>query len=131
MLLLFADSEWRERVDVDEYLRVNGITNIRYVALFDNSASKGFSPSDLLWLAAANTDPRRDIEVKEGVVVIDARSKRPGYGRNPRRFPNVVTSSVETINLVDSRWAEYGIGELVASPSRKYRELLLSDNAEW
>lgn len=131
LLLLFADSEWRERVDVDEYLRVNGITNIRYVALFDNSASKGFSPSDLLWLAAANTDPRRDIEVKEGVVVIDARSKRPGYGRNPRRFPNVVTSSVETINLVDSRWAEYGIGELVASPSRKYRELLLSDNAEW
>ncbi len=131
LLLLFADSEWRERVDVDEYLRVNGITNIRYVALFDNSASKGFSPSDLLWLAAANTDPRRDIEVREGVVIIDARSKRPGYGRNPRRFPNVVTSSVETINLVDSRWAEYGIGELVASPSRKYRELLLSNNAEW
>ena len=131
LLLLFADGEWRERVAVDEYLRLNGIANIRYVALFDGSTAEELTPSDLLWLAAANTDPRRDIEVRDGVVIIDARSKRPGYGRNPRRFPNVVTSAVETINLVDSRWAEYEIGDFVESPSRKYRRLLLSDNAEW
>jgi 4-hydroxy-3-polyprenylbenzoate decarboxylase len=84
-----------------------------------------------LWLAAANTDPRRDIEIVDGVVVVDARSKRPGYGRNPRRFPNVVTSSVDTIKLVDARWSEYAIGEFVASPSLKYRKLLLSEGAEW
>ena len=131
LLILYADKEWRERADVAGYLRSNGIDNIRYVALFDNSAAEELTPSDLLWLAAANTDPRRDIEVIDGIVIIDARSKRPGYGRNPRRFPNVVTSSMETIELVDGRWSEYGIGPFIASPSRKYRKLLLSENAEW
>ena len=131
LLILYANKEWRERADVAGYLRSNGIDNIRYVALFDNSAAEELTPSDLLWLAAANTDPRRDIEVIDGIVIIDARSKRPGYGRNPRRFPNVVTSSMETIELVDGRWSEYGIGPFIASPSRKYRKLLLSENAEW
>ena len=131
LLLLFAEEEWRERVDVAEYLRSNGIKGLKYVVLFDYNASKGFTHSDLLWLAAANTDPRRDIEVVDGVVVVDARSKRPGYGRNPRRFPNVVTSSVDTIKLVDARWRDYEIGDFVASPSLRYRQLLLSEGAEW
>lgn len=131
LLVLFADEEWRERVDVADYLRSNGVEGVKYVALFDYNASNGLTHSDLLWLAAANTDPRRDIEIVDGVVVVDARSKRPGYGRNPRRFPNVVTSSVDTIKLVDARWSEYNIGEFVASPSLKYRKLLLSEGAEW
>jgi 4-hydroxy-3-polyprenylbenzoate decarboxylase len=87
--------------------------------------------SDLLWIAAANTDPKRDIEIKGEVMIIDARSKRPGYGNNPRRFPNVVTSSPETIDLVTKRWSEYGIGDFIESPSRHYRELCLNDTAEW
>jgi 4-hydroxy-3-polyprenylbenzoate decarboxylase len=131
LLVLFADEEWRERVDVVDYLRSNGVEGVKYVALFDYNASEGLTHSDLLWLAAANTDPRRDIEIVDGVVVVDARSNRPGYGRNPRRFPNVVTSSVDTIKLVDARWSEYAIGEFVASPSLKYRKLLLSEGAEW
>ena len=131
LLVLFADEEWRERVDVADYLRSNGVEGVKYVALFDYNASEGLTHSDLLWLAAANTDPRRDIEIVDGVIVLDARSKRPGYGRNPRRFPNVVTSSVDTIKLVDARWSEYAIGEFVASPSLKYRKLLLSEGAEW
>ena len=64
-------------------------------------------------------------------MIIDARSKRPGYGNNPKRFPNVVTSSPETIALVTERWAEYGLGEFIESPSRRYRKLWLSDTAEW
>jgi 4-hydroxy-3-polyprenylbenzoate decarboxylase len=87
--------------------------------------------SDLLWLAAANTDPKRDIRIVDGIVIIDARSKRPGYGDNPKRFPNVVTSDAQTITLVDSRWEEYGIGEKIESPSLRYRKLTLSDEAQW
>ena len=84
-----------------------------------------------MWIAAANTDPKRDIRLSNDIMVIDARSKRPGYGSNPSRFPNVVTSSPETINLVDKRWSEYGIGEFVESPSSHYRKLLLSDTDQW
>ena len=64
-------------------------------------------------------------------LTIDARAKVPGAEGNPTRFPNVVTSTEDVIEAVDRRWAEYGIGEFIDSPSRKYRKLLLSDKAEW
>jgi 4-hydroxy-3-polyprenylbenzoate decarboxylase len=64
-------------------------------------------------------------------LIVDARSKRPGYGDNPPRFPNVVTSHPDTIEHVDARWTEYGLGKLVESPSRRYRRLWLSDEAQW
>ena len=132
LLMLFADRERPEKVDVEEYLSRNNIKGVKYVALFDGQASGVMTPSDLLWLAAANTDPRRDVKfLAGGELLIDARSKHPSVEGNPRRFPNVVMSSVETIEKVDSRWAEYGLGEKIESPSRKYRKLWLSARAEW
>ena len=90
-----------------------------------------YKRQELLWLAAANTDPRRDVRTEGAALVIDARSKRPGAGENPGRFPNVVTASEATVALVDRRWPEYGLGAFVGSPSRRYRRLLLSDGAQW
>ncbi len=131
LLLLFAEREWHEKIDVEGYLRENNITNIKFVALFDNGAVGSMHPSDLLWLGAANTDPKRDIRISGDTIIIDARSKRPGYGDNPPRFPNVVTSTPDVIRMVTERWAEYGIGEFIESPSRRYRKLWLSDEAQW
>ena len=130
LIVLYAEREWRERIDVQAFLEANNYHDAKYVAIFDHGAQT-MESSDLLWIAAANTDPKRDIEIKGEVMIIDARSKRPGYGNNPRRFPNVVTSSPETIDLVTKRWSEYGIGEFIESPSRHYRELCLNDTAEW
>ncbi|MBO7283074.1 MAG: menaquinone biosynthesis decarboxylase, partial [Alistipes sp.] len=73
----------------------------------------------------------RDIRIAGDTIIIDARSKRPGYGDNPSRFPNVVTSTPDVIRVVDERWSEYNIGEFVESPSRRYRKLWLSDEAQW
>ena len=130
LVILYAEREWREKVDVREYLNKNGI-EARFAVLFDYGAAGYMTLSDLLWIAAANTDPKRDIEVYGSTLIVDARSKRPGYGNNPDRFPNAVTSSSETIRLVNERWAEYNLGEKVESPSRRYRKLWLSDSAEW
>ena len=131
LLLLFAEREWHEKIDVEGYLNHNNITNIKYVALFDNGAVGSMRPSDLLWLAAANTDPKRDISIAGDILIVDARSKRPGYGDNPPRFPNVVTSTPDVIRMVSERWSEYNIGEFIESPSRRYRKLWLSDEAQW
>ena len=130
LVILYAEREWREKIDVKEYLDKNNI-EARFVVLFDHGAAGYMTIGDLLWIAAANTDPKRDIDVYGSTLIIDARSKRPGYGNNPDRFPNAVTSSTETIRLVNERWAEYGIGDKIASPSRRYRKLWLSDSAEW
>ena len=103
---------------------------VKYLAVFDPAAEE-LTAAELLWLAAANTDPRRDVRTEGAALVIDARSKRPGAGENPGRFPNVVTASEATVALVDRRWPEYGLGAFVGSPSRRYRRLLLSDGAQW
>ena len=132
LLLLFADECRPAKVDVEEYLRKNNIHSIKYIALLDYQAAGPMTPSDLLWLAMANSDPRRDVRLLSGgELLLDARSKHPGEGQNPKRFPNVVMSSTDTIRLVDERWAEYGLGEKIESPSRRYRKLWLSPRAEW
>ena len=132
LLVLFAEREHPREVDVEAYLRHNNIVGMKYVALFDNAAAGAMRPSDLLWLAAANTDPRRDVRLLSGgELLFDARSKHPSVEGNPKRFPNVVMVSTDTIHRVDERWAEYGLGEKIESPSRRYRKLWLSDKAEW
>lgn len=131
LVVLYAEREWREHIDVEEYMAKNGLKGVKYVALFDYGVAGNMSGGDMLWIAAANTDPKRDIRFAGGTMIIDARSKRPGYGNNPKRFPNAVTSSSETIALVDDRWQEYGLGDIIESPSRRYRKILLSGGAEW
>ena len=131
ILILYAEREYHDTIDVERYILENNFSQMRVVALFDNGAAGYMSLSDLLWLAAANTDPKRDIRIVGETIIIDARSKRPGYGANPPRFPNVVTSHPDTIHHVDNRWQEYGIGELIESPSRRYRKLWLAESAQW
>lgn len=132
LVILYAGESRPDSVDVELYLRENGFGGVKYAAVFDYQAAGAMRDGDLLWLAAANTDPRRDVRLTGGgTLIVDARSKRPGVGGNPVRFPNVAMSSTETIRMVDGRWEEYGIGPLLESPSRRYRKLWLSDRAEW
>lgn len=131
VLLLFAERERPERVDVEAYLDANGLRGMNFVLLFDFAASTLPTGEDLLWLAAANTDPRRDVRIAGRTLIVDARCKRPGAEGNPARWPNVATSLMSTVHAVDARWPEYGLGALIPSPSRRYRKLWLSDAAEW
>mgnify|MGYP003623266743 FL=1 len=85
---------------------------------------------DILWLATANSDPARDTEISGGTLIVDARTKLPAGELNPQRFPNIVASSEQTIRLVDFRWADYGMGGFIPSPSAHYRRLLKSGKAE-
>ena len=125
--MLFADPD--TEIDISKIAVENSI-QCNCIALFDTRA-KQMNAEELLWLAAANTDPSRDITLDGRCLMVDARPKRPGKEGYPKRFPNVVTSRPEIISLVDSRWEEYGIGEYIPSPSARYRQLLLSEGAEW
>ena len=132
LVILYAEASRPDKVDMEAYLRENGFRGVRYAVVFDYQAAGAMRDEDLLWLAAANTDPRRDVVLTaDGTLTVDVRSKRPGVEGNPPRFPNVAMSSMQTIRLVDERWEEYGIGPRLESPSRRYRKLWLSDRAEW
>jgi 4-hydroxy-3-polyprenylbenzoate decarboxylase len=125
-VVLFAE----ESANIEAFIDKNGLDKVNFIAIFDSKA-EGLPAADLVWLGAANTDPRRDVRTIGKTLVLDARSKRPGTEGNPSRFPNVVTASPATIALVDSRWEEYGCGEFIPSPSLKYRQLLLSESEQW
>lgn len=89
----------------------------------------GLDFDDLVWLAAGNADPVRDVSVSaEGVLTLDARFKPEQVERG---WPNVVTMSEEVVEAVDARWAEYGLGgDPLPSPSRKYLPLVRSHTAK-
>ena len=125
-LLLFADNDLA--LDASEVAKV---TNCNFVTIFDSRA-KQMSTNDLLWLGAANTEPTRDISLHGSTLVVDARAKRPkANSQNPSRWPNIVTADEATIDLVDRKWSEYGIGEFIPSPSKHYSALKLSEGAQW
>ncbi|WP_304708350.1 menaquinone biosynthesis decarboxylase [uncultured Rikenella sp.] len=91
--------------------------------------SAGLEFEDLVWLAAGNTDPGRDVSVTSaGVLRLDARFKPSEVERG---WPNVVTMSPDVIERVDVRWSEYGFsGEPLPSPSRRYQSLVRSGSAK-
>jgi hypothetical protein len=39
LLILYAEREWRESVDVERYLADNGMAGMKYVVLFDRPAA--------------------------------------------------------------------------------------------
>ena len=82
-------------------------------------------PSMLTWLVTGNSDPARDLyHLEGGAIFIDATSKTHSLPVFPREWPNVVCSAPETIELVNSRWTEYGIGPFIESPSLKLLPLV-------
>ena len=126
-LILYADPH--TKISYEEFCNENCLDGINFIVFMD-SATSILLPNEILWIIAANIEPQRDIKVISKALFIDARSKIGDIAGYPKRFPNVVTSSQEVIDLVDKRWYEYGIGEFIESPSTRYRKLLLSENAE-
>ena len=128
---MFLFAEAGREVDAERFMVENGVKGVKYAVMVDVAAER-LSSGERVWLAAADSDPRRDMSITaDGVIIIDGRSKRPGAAGNPRRFPNVAVSSHRVVELVDRRWAEYGLGGFIASPSERYRPLMLSEKEEW
>lgn len=111
-----GERPWREEIPVE-------------VVWDDFVESAGLEFEDLVWLAAGNTDPGRDVSVTSaGVLRLDARFKPSEVERG---WPNVVTMSPDVIERVDVRWSEYGFsGEPLPSPSRRYQSLVRSGSAK-
>jgi 4-hydroxy-3-polyprenylbenzoate decarboxylase len=82
-------------------------------------------PAMLTWLVTGNSDPARDLyHLAGGAIFIDATAKIRSLPAFPREWPNVVCSSPETIEMVNTRWSEYSLGPMITSPSLKLLPLV-------
>jgi len=83
------------------------------------------------WQILGNSDPGRDIRfISDHTIHIDGTIKAFRDGGFPRKWPNVVCSSDETIRKTDQIWEYLGIGALLSSPSAKYSKLSCQGNDE-
>ncbi|MBR7102738.1 MAG: UbiD family decarboxylase, partial [Tidjanibacter sp.] len=104
---------------IDEVLDVAQLvatSERKYIVVVEPAAAL-LSPEELLWFVAGNVEADRDIVLRDNRLVIDGRTKRAGAEGMPKRWPNPVTSSRATIELVDNRWNDYGLGDFIPSPS--------------
>ncbi len=90
-----------------------------------------------LWLSLANFDAVRDAFVidnrnttKTSHLIVDGTRKTKQYDGFERIFPNIVVSDDATIQKINTLWASLGIGDFVASPSLKYKSLVVNEGAE-
>ena len=99
--------------------------------LFVDSNIEVHDISTTLWIALNNMDSERHnfIASNHNCIVLDGTQKQSKLDAFERDWPNIVTSSKEIIDVIDSKWESLNIGTLIHSPSRKYRKISSIDGA--
>ena len=116
-------------------LKSVSVRRLKFVILVD-AALPLDNLEAVVWYVTGNLDPRRDCIVhpplesgQASLLVVDGTRKTAaadGFGRD---WPNPVLAAAETIQLVDSKWVDYGLGEFIASPSLIYQALKRGNGA--
>ncbi len=117
-----------EKIIVD-----SGVKLILYV-------DESIDPSNLpiaLWRFCNNLDPKRDsilYEARNGSKIyacmgLDGTTKTELLDDFHRDWPNIIVADEKTIEAVDKKWPELGLGAFIPSPSRSFRDQLYGEEA--
>jgi 4-hydroxy-3-polyprenylbenzoate decarboxylase len=92
-----------------------------------------------LWRFCNNLDPKRDSFVISrpsavgaqhiGGIGMDGTLKNKILDNFERDWPNIIVADDATIQKVDAKWAELGMGPLLTSPSLKYKHQIYGEEA--
>lgn len=119
-----------------ELSEVEGIKMVLYV---ENTVDAHDLPT-ALWRFCNNLDPKRDHVLADlpsrsepgkswSCMGFDGTIKTKAIDNFQRDWPNIIVASDETIAAVDRKWNELGLGELIASPSLKFKGQLYGNEA--
>jgi 4-hydroxy-3-polyprenylbenzoate decarboxylase len=111
-------------------------TGVKLICYVDEN----INPSNLpvaLWRFCNNLDPKRDSFLFEGRVGdkiqacmgLDGTTKTEALDEFHRDWPNIIVADEKTIEAVDAKWKQLGIGDLIPSPSISYRDQLYGEEA--
>ena len=97
------------------------------------------NPNDLptsLWRFCNNLDPKRDSYLFKSngfsytaCMGLDGTRKTKDLDNFQRDWPNIIVADQATIEKVDKKWGQLGIGAFIASPSLKYKDQLYGEEA--
>ena len=105
--------------------RITGVKMILYV---EDSVDANDLPV-ALWRFCNNVDPRRDNILSNHCMGFDGTLKTRELDNFQRDWPNIIVAAKETIEAVDNKWNQLGIGEFIPSPSLKYIDQLYGREA--
>jgi 4-hydroxy-3-polyprenylbenzoate decarboxylase len=85
-----------------------------------------------LWRFCNNLDPKRDHSFGGGannILGLDGTRKSKKFDNFDRPWPNIIVAGDETIAAVDRKWPQLNMGELIISPSLRYKTQLYGGDA--
>jgi 4-hydroxy-3-polyprenylbenzoate decarboxylase len=88
-----------------------------------------------LWRFCNNLDPKRDnylypaADGYSACLGLDGTIKTKELDNFQRDWPNIIVAADETIEAVDKKWAELGLGAFIPSPSLKYKSQVYGNEA--
>lgn len=106
-----------------EITNSDSLSKIKFV-IFTDADLKDLSWYELAWLVGANVDTERDCTIVRETLIIDATRKRSDLDGFERDWPNPVVMDDKTIQLVNKKWKSYRLGNLIQSPSSRYKVLM-------
>jgi len=136
-LFISIEKDKKQHVEklAEQLVNEEGIKKVKFLIFLDYPVNV-FDIEQATWIFANNIEPMRDCFILKSEnennvshLAIDGTRKRADIDNFKRDWPDIVTSDEATINLIDERWKEYGIGEFISSPSIKYKHLILSKTA--
>jgi 4-hydroxy-3-polyprenylbenzoate decarboxylase len=130
-VLLFSMKDYtRDKIlrTFEELSKAEELSEVKLLVCFN----KGVNLNDhelCIWFALNNIDPVRDCSIvrrsgqKSNCLCVDATSKTDQTHQFRRPWPNVVSSSSETIQQIDKNWDQYFVEKIIPSPSLNYQYL--------
>jgi 4-hydroxy-3-polyprenylbenzoate decarboxylase len=129
LLISVKDNSYEKVIKLGKSLAtMKLLENIKLIVFYDEKIN--LDDHELCcWLALSNIDPVRDCSIVNrksplpNCLCVDATTKTLKSHHFTRPWPNIVTSSPDTIKTIDNHWERYFNDILILSPSLKYQQL--------
>ena len=130
VVISLKKTDKQQIIDLSQAILSSGLCKIKAL-LFVDSNIEIQDLETTFWVAMNNMDAQRDnyVDKTHNCLILDGTRKRITIDSFERDWPNVVTSSPETIASIDEKWESLGLGRITYSPSVKNRKLIITNGA--
>lgn len=119
--------------------KTKGMEGVKLILFVEHTVNANDLPI-ALWRFCNNLDPKRDSILSTGIsssqpgktfacMGLDGTRKTKELDNFQRDWPNIIVASEETIQIIDKKWKDLGLGSFVASPSLKFKDQMYGNEA--